>query len=86
MAPSFLKGDILITVRCDVCYSMPPEQQRRALTNVAKLIDCVSNVWMQERDICSCLCARTPLRLARQGSLSTPRAPPCLKPSPGLAV
>ena len=47
VAPSFLKGDTLISVRCDQCYTLPPEELRRSINCVAKLVDCVSNVWMQ---------------------------------------
>ena len=47
VAPAFLRGDVLISIRCDLCEALPDEQKRAALNSVGKLIDAVSNVWTQ---------------------------------------
>merc|ERR1711972_195312 len=47
VAPAFLRGDVLISIRCDLCNTLPDDQKRAALNSVGKLIDAVSNVWSQ---------------------------------------
>ncbi|KAL1520583.1 hypothetical protein AB1Y20_022159 [Prymnesium parvum] len=47
VAPAFLRGDVLISIRCDVCSTLPDPQKHGALNTVGKLIDAVSNVWTQ---------------------------------------
>ena len=47
IAPCFLKGDVLMAVQCTQCAHLPADERRACLRNVAKLLDCVSNVWCQ---------------------------------------
>lgn len=47
IAPCFLKGDVLLAVQCTQLSLLPPEEQRACLSRVAKVVDCVSNVWTQ---------------------------------------
>jgi len=47
VAPAFIRGDVLISVRCDLCEELPDEARRAALNNIGKLMDAVSTVWTQ---------------------------------------
>ncbi len=46
IAPAFLRGDVLIAVQCASISQLPPEQAARCFDALAKLVDCVSSVWM----------------------------------------
>lgn len=47
IAPCFLRGDVLLAVQCTQLRMLPQDEREACMRNVAKLIDCVSNVWMQ---------------------------------------
>jgi len=47
IAPCFLKGDVLLAVQCTQLSLLPADEQAACLGHVAKLIECVSNVWTQ---------------------------------------
>ena len=51
IAPVFLRGDVLLAVQCSACGQLPPDEAARCYDAVAKLIDCVSNVWVQYDEI-----------------------------------
>ena len=47
IAPCFLRGDVLLAVQCTQCSLLTPEERTRCYANIAKMLDCVSNVWVQ---------------------------------------
>jgi len=47
IAPCFLKGDVLLAIQCTQCAMLPPEERETCLKHVAKMVDAVSNVWME---------------------------------------
>lgn len=47
IAPCFLRGDVLLAVQCTQCSALPAAERKACIAHVAKLLDCISNVWMQ---------------------------------------
>lgn len=47
VAPAFLRGDVLISIRLDLCEEQPEAEATAARNAVGKLIDTISNVWTQ---------------------------------------
>jgi hypothetical protein len=47
IAPCFLRGDVLLAIQCTQCSSLPEADAKKCIAHVAKMLDCVSNVWMQ---------------------------------------
>ena len=47
IAPCFLRGDVLLAVQCTQCAMLPEDERAACFRNVAKMLDCVSNVWCQ---------------------------------------
>jgi hypothetical protein len=47
ISPSFLRGDVLIAVQCSQCAMLPEDEKMMCISNAAKLIDAISNVWTQ---------------------------------------
>jgi hypothetical protein len=47
IAPCFLRGDVLMAVQCTQCSLLPDDERQACMRNVAKFLDCVSNVWCQ---------------------------------------
>lgn len=51
ISPAFLRGDVLIALQCSQCSHLPAAEKAICVTNAAKLIDAVSNVWTQYDDM-----------------------------------
>jgi hypothetical protein len=43
--PALLGGDVLLAVQCSACASMLEDERAACMSNAAKLIDAISNVW-----------------------------------------
>ena len=76
VAPAFLHGDVLISVRCDMCETLVDEEKRAALNSVGKLVDAISTVWMQAAAHTALHIRRVAVRRAActlpRGALSVP--------------
>lgn len=51
IAPSFLRGDVLIAINCFSIDALPAAEAKACHDHVAKLIDAVSNVWCQYNEM-----------------------------------
>ena len=47
IAPAFLKGDVLLAIQCTQLGMLPSNERAACVSCVAKLVDCISNVWTQ---------------------------------------
>ena len=51
IAPSFMQGDVLVTVQCAPLHAMPADDREAALRSLAKLVDCISETWNAYNDM-----------------------------------
>ena len=59
IAPCFLRGDVLLAIQCTQCSSLPEADAKKCMAHVAKMLDCVSNVWMQYDEMSEVSAARS---------------------------